>query len=96
MKICKVSKFLRLKLGFLKEILRLRPKIAFLWGIPIMRFLVPPPPTHPPLQKMKKLKMTRYQNFPLEFHLAHELYSCARKPVESESIYLGLKVYTFC
>ena len=44
------------------------------WGFPIMRFLVPPPPTHPPLQKMTKLKMTRYQIFPLEFHL----YSSAR------------------
>ena len=27
--------------------------------------------------------------------VAHALYSYARKPVESESIYLGLKVYTF-
>ena len=43
-------------------------------GFPIMQFLVPPPPTHPPLQKMTKLKMTRYQIFPLEFHL----YSSAR------------------
>ena len=32
-------------------------------GFPIMRFLVPPPPTHPPLQKMTKLQNTEYTSY---------------------------------
>ena len=60
------------------------PEIHIIWDWPIYTFLGDfllcdfwfplPPPTHPPLQKMTKLKMTRYQIFPLEFHL----YSSAR------------------